>query len=937
MMFFPGICIESTVSGRNIERVCEGFNESIATGQERLTKLCGFYPDFIEQGRHPQLIAQLAADRLCQNDFPHKSEVTAQLQQLRQRVMVKNRLTPMFIRVLHFLVANRVENPLKEPITLAYTKESARQALLDAIQQEETQQRYLDALSCSCLTQPLGLRLFDCHVTFAAKRLDKEALFAEVVTKLVSFGAERLQQAKQLETKFKGQKDFDHAVSEEHLGDLSESVEEVIRELADRGKTEVKLSEVLAHQTDYLLLPPLIAFSECLASWSYQEPKVIGEKNVENLLTAYLNFIKVARPKLLKDPQVFLNEALLNSYVWVRQGDEKLPEHWATVAKRCSELYVAFVGQPNSNFIGQWRQLKHSAIQELQEKRIVLFPASIRSRTGLKGSEIRKREWEYAVERVTYPTQILLSPSIYEILHITQKQFRALSKLLSEDKDKLKTKLKGEYGLILMHSSTGSSITYFIFRSPFRVIVQSERRLGKGAAKQVNTGALIYGELFQYYRSLALGTIDDPQMKQATQQEFALIKKLGKYKGYFIGASDFVQIGEKYLLAMDFCNQGTLDQFVMRQGKGLTKKRKTQMFVHLIQAILHGILDEKLAFNDLKPENVLVADNVPIVSDFGTVKPLKEVSPDDYSLSGTKQYFAPEVAQGQQRDFVAKDIWALGCLLWFLEYGEICPVVSMLSENKTRWANQLKEPLKGTRAHLIWQMLRPDLNQRIKPPALREAITEVHRLVQRFEKGIDLAAVVATKGDKAIDPFLEDLLSAHRLGLVTPDEALQTCTILKHAINTNRKPPSQTKFFWALQELLKAGLITDSDYCECTIPLFQKKLVENQALRDFRFELIQQPIERRKDPNRFLDEMDVILLNNLKLPYLESTDAERRLEITLNNLRDAFSKGLILRELVLRNLRSLQGMLQDKSACQARVTESIGHFSKQHFYYGDTA
>jgi len=103
----------------------------------------------------------------------------------------------------------------------------------------------------------------------------------------------------------------------------------------------------------------------------------------------------------------------------------------------------------------------------------------------------------------------------------------------------------------------------------------------------------------------------------------------------------------------------------------LAENDALQYFLQIMSAVVY-LHKKKILHNDLKPQNILVADESKLIlSDFGLalhVNRRKYIRNDQESIWGSPVYLAPELPQGFSPSY-ASDIYSLGIILFILVIG----------------------------------------------------------------------------------------------------------------------------------------------------------------------------------------------------------------------------------------------------------------------------
>ncbi|EGR33125.1 zinc carboxypeptidase family protein, putative [Ichthyophthirius multifiliis] len=145
---------------------------------------------------------------------------------------------------------------------------------------------------------------------------------------------------------------------------------------------------------------------------------------------------------------------------------------------------------------------------------------------------------------------------------------------------------------------------------------------------------------------------------------------------------------------MEFCQHGDLYDFLGRKGQQLNKKDLTEIeiryyFSQILEAFKY-LRKNNLIHRDVKPQNILVNNNVLKVADFGFAKEVKEKEIEK-SYKGTLTTLSPQVLQG---NYTHKcDIYSLGCTLYWIMYNDY-PYMQYMKNQVQLVEIQKKNPVK---------------------------------------------------------------------------------------------------------------------------------------------------------------------------------------------------------------------------------------------------
>ncbi len=106
--------------------------------------------------------------------------------------------------------------------------------------------------------------------------------------------------------------------------------------------------------------------------------------------------------------------------------------------------------------------------------------------------------------------------------------------------------------------------------------------------------------------------------------------------------------------------------------KGFKNPKTFEKIYMIFNKILDGIEfihKKKISHGDIKPQNILVREDVIKITDFGTSKYIENIFIKTIDGEGTMAYMAPEIAGSRKKRYINSDIYSLGVLLYQLLTG----------------------------------------------------------------------------------------------------------------------------------------------------------------------------------------------------------------------------------------------------------------------------
>lgn len=126
---------------------------------------------------------------------------------------------------------------------------------------------------------------------------------------------------------------------------------------------------------------------------------------------------------------------------------------------------------------------------------------------------------------------------------------------------------------------------------------------------------------------------------------------------------NYFEDGNYVYLILEMCHNGEMNRYLKNRKKPFTEKEARHFMEQIVKGMLylhsHGILHR-----DLTLSNLLLSSDMNIkIADFGLAAQLKLPTEKHFTMCGTPNYIAPEIATRSAHG-LESDVWSLGCMLY---------------------------------------------------------------------------------------------------------------------------------------------------------------------------------------------------------------------------------------------------------------------------------
>lgn len=129
-----------------------------------------------------------------------------------------------------------------------------------------------------------------------------------------------------------------------------------------------------------------------------------------------------------------------------------------------------------------------------------------------------------------------------------------------------------------------------------------------------------------------------PKLEEFTINEIQTLSKI-EDTTHVVRFIEILKTANNYYFVYEFCNGGTLDEEIKREGH-FSEEKAIAYFKDLLKAF-QILIKSNIMHRDIKPSNILLNNGIIKLADFGFCKPLKDAKDLSQTMLGSPIYMAP--------------------------------------------------------------------------------------------------------------------------------------------------------------------------------------------------------------------------------------------------------------------------------------------------------
>ena len=201
-------------------------------------------------------------------------------------------------------------------------------------------------------------------------------------------------------------------------------------------------------------------------------------------------------------------------------------------------------------------------------------------------------------------------------------------------------------------------------------IYDTKAILGKGSMSIVYKGVDIYTGQFVGVKKISKRTLNSEYLIYSLLNEISIHTTIRHSN--IVGLKDVIRSANNIYLVLEYCNEGTLRDYLKKMGK-ITEYEAKKILSQIIEG-MDGLIQKDIIHRDIKPENILChregSSLTFKICDFGFSKKLSEKNQLLQSSIGSPQYM--DFQRLSSEEYSSKsDVFSLGIIAHEMVFG--CP------------------------------------------------------------------------------------------------------------------------------------------------------------------------------------------------------------------------------------------------------------------------